>query len=886
MNRNLHIFYLIICIVWNCFSVEEISAQQFERITGMIVVTESANSRTANWGDYDSDGDLDLFVANADQSNFFYLNKGHGSFTKIIDSIIAKDGGKSQGSSWVDYDNDGDLDLFVANEQQNNFLYRSTAIDTFKRVGVLVASDQTASSQNGSWGDYDNDGDLDLFVVNNKEDNFLYRNEADGRFILITTGEPVTNQTSSLSSSWGDYDNDSDLDLFVVNNGQNNFLYRNDGEFGFTRITDGVVVNDGGRSQSASWGDYDNDGDVDLFVANDGGDNFLYRNDGQLQFAKITAGAIAQDGGNSRGSSWSDYDNDGDLDLIVANEDQNNFLYRNDGELGFTRIVDGTIVNDAGNSQGVSWGDYDNDGALDLVVANNGEGNFLYRNQGNNNHWLNLQCIGTVSNASGIGVKLFVKAKVKDNVPAQWQFREITAQTDQKSLNAVFGLGSSNEIDSLVIKWPAGTTQIETGLKSDQFVVIMENIPLNFLKANFGVNLTKGGSPLKIQFSDLSTSNPDQPITSWAWDFDDDGEIDSQERNPEWIYSQPGLYSARLTVSNGEVAIKARKDYIRALEFTNKSNEQVVSDTSNSQGSSWGDYDNDGDLDFFITNALEQDNLLYRNDGQIGFTKITTGIPVNDGGKSRSSSWGDYDNDGDLDLFVANNDENNFLYRNDGLGELVKATESVWNFIKITEGAIVNDGGLSRSANWGDYDNDDDLDLFVVNNGGSNFLYRNDGTDGFVKIIEGALVKDPSKARACGWGDYDNDGDLDLFVANSDGDNFLYRNNSDPEFNGVTQQNETDRFTKITDGTIVHDGGKSHSASWGDYDNDGDLDLFVANIKDNNFLYRNEGDSDSRGQATRFTKIITGVVVNDGGKSRSSSWGDYSNSRLCQNMHK
>jgi hypothetical protein len=202
----------------------------------------------------------------------------------------------------------------------------------------------------------------------------------DTSFTRITTGAIVNDGGRSFGSSWGDYDNDGDLDLFVANELQNNFLYQNNGDGTFIKITSGAIVNDGGRSVSSSWGDYDNDGDLDLFVANylASENNFLYQNNGDGTFTKITTGAIVTDGGRSYGSIWGDYDNDGDLDLFVTNYwGDNNFLYQNNGDGSFTKITSGAIVNDGGYSYGSSWGDYDNDGDLDLFVANIVENNYI-----------------------------------------------------------------------------------------------------------------------------------------------------------------------------------------------------------------------------------------------------------------------------------------------------------------------------------------------------------------------------------------------------------------------------------------------------------------------------------------------------------------------------
>ncbi|HXJ76002.1 MAG TPA: VCBS repeat-containing protein, partial [Candidatus Dormibacteraeota bacterium] len=203
------------------------------------------------------------------------------------------------------------------------------------------------------------------------------------QFTVITNGPVVTDHGDSTGCAWGDYNNDGYLDLFVSNFGTPfNYLYRNNGDGTFTRVTAGAIATDDPNAEGAVWGDYDNDGNPDLFVAVGlGGNDLLYRNNGDGSFTKITAGPVVQSGGNSRGCAWGDYDNDGYLDLFVANEQgQNNFLFHNNGDGTFTRITSGSIVNDGGASYGCAWGDYDNDGFLDLFVANLNQNNFLYHN--------------------------------------------------------------------------------------------------------------------------------------------------------------------------------------------------------------------------------------------------------------------------------------------------------------------------------------------------------------------------------------------------------------------------------------------------------------------------------------------------------------------------
>ncbi len=322
--------------------------------------------------------------------------------------IFGADRGMSKGVGWADYDNDGYVDLYVTNgasgSKQKNFLYRNNGDGTFTKITTGAIVNDEFISGSCSWGDFDNDSDVDLYVTTNTDnpfdtakENCLYVNNGDGTFTKNTTaGPPVTDEEYSVGCGWGDYNNDSFLDLFVTNGfygKERNSLYSNDGDGTFTDITGIPLVGDEGAGFIAdfAWADYDQDGDLDLFrPSGSGANNFLWRNDGGNTFTKL---AIF-DGGDSQACSWGDYDNDGDLDLYITNYGESepapeqNYLYRNDGGDVFTRVTTaGPIVDDAAFSTGSCWGDIDNDADLDMFVGNcgppdSGWTNFLYINNG------------------------------------------------------------------------------------------------------------------------------------------------------------------------------------------------------------------------------------------------------------------------------------------------------------------------------------------------------------------------------------------------------------------------------------------------------------------------------------------------------------------------
>ena len=477
----------------DCY-VARFTFDQFTRITEGPPVTDGGFSFGAAWVDYDSDEYLDLFVSNDfenGQLNCLYHNNGDATFTKVVDDVISLEGG-SLGSTWGDYDNDGDVDGFMTNPGYHeggadNYFYLNDGDGTFTKVtNSIVVSDGEISAAPSS-ADYDNDGHLDLLVTNHCPPPcvdsigiFLYRNNGK-EFSKVNNSDVGLDGFEGAGASWGDYDSDGDLDLFIARTmSAKNALFENNGDGTFTKITSGVIVNDG-FSSGCSWGDYDNDGYLDLFVTN-GQDrnNYLYKNNGNGDFIKITDQDVVNDSGWWMGSSWGDYDNDGDLDLYVTSHyirsPQPNALYENNGEGTFTKVTHGVIATDVEASAGAAWGDFDRDGDLDLFVANmSHENNTLYRNNGTNNNWINIRCIGTNSNRSAIGTKVRVRATLGNR--QTWQLREISGQTGyfaQNSLNAHFGLSDAVVIDTIVIEWPSGTIDMLTNVDVNQFLTISE----------------------------------------------------------------------------------------------------------------------------------------------------------------------------------------------------------------------------------------------------------------------------------------------------------------------------------------------------------------------------------------------------------------------------
>lgn len=399
----------------------------------------------------------------------------HGSRS----SLLPEDMGSGVG--FVDYDNDGDLDLYVVNnpgplkveissQSPGNILYRNNGDGTFTDVTETAGVGDRGHGMGCVFGDYDNDGDADLYVTNFGS-NILYRNNGDGTFSDVTEEAGVGDDQWGTGAIFGDYDRDGDLDLYVCNyveyslasiekmkseskqagksvpsalnpiafDAQDNILFRNNGDGTFSDVTAelGVEAN-GGRSMQAIFTDFDLDGDLDLYVANDLTPNFLYENNGDGTFADVSRESWAADFRGSMGLATGDYDSDGDLDLFISHWiDQENTLYRNlwveGSEIARTESNKADPIHLIDESYGsllaeismkdIGWGtdffDYDNDADLDIFVANGSTFQYLemprflirqkdrlFRNEGNGSfiEIANDVGIGTLPSRVGRGV--------------------------------------------------------------------------------------------------------------------------------------------------------------------------------------------------------------------------------------------------------------------------------------------------------------------------------------------------------------------------------------------------------------------------------------------------------------------------------------------------
>ncbi len=333
---------------------------------------DSGSSRGVTFGDIDNDSDLDIYVANDGGQDKIWVNDGTGSFTS---NDITGDVGISYYSAMGDVDGDGDLDMYVTKTGSSATYQNKLWIND--GTGSFTSNDITGDggpSRRAAMGDLDGDGDLDIYVANDQfQQNKLWINDGTGSF---TNSDISGDLGSSFGVSMGDVDSDGDLDIYVTDwNGQQNKLWINDGTGSFTSND---IIGDQGASYDSAMGDVDGDGDLDIYVANANyQQNKIWVNDGTGSF---TANDITGDLDYSVGSSIGDVDGDGDLDIYVGNWGTQNKLWINNGTGAFTSS---DITSDLGNSSGSAIGDLDGDADFDIYVANYSEPNIIWLNDSN-----------------------------------------------------------------------------------------------------------------------------------------------------------------------------------------------------------------------------------------------------------------------------------------------------------------------------------------------------------------------------------------------------------------------------------------------------------------------------------------------------------------------
>ena len=487
--------------------------------------------------DYDNDGWMDIYLVNSGQCDFFnpspplrnalYRNNRDGTFTDVTEKARVAAGGYGQGVAVGDYDGDGFPDLYVT-QYGKSILYHNNGDGTFTDVTEKAGVAAPGWSSSAVWFDYDNDGRLDLFVCQfvefsksiNKScgpgeegkhgyciprlykpmPSWLFHNNGDGTFTDVSKTSGIANYPGK---AWGvvatDVNNDGRLDLFVANDTLPNFLLMNRGSGKFEEIANyaGVAYSSDGRARSGMGvdsADFNQDGWMDLFVANIDREMFsIYQNNHDETFDD-QAGPTGIGNATRLMSGWGlkffDYDNDGNLDLFLANGNpddlieslhsqvkyQEPLMLFHNTEKSFENVSaqSGPVFAEPLSARGMAIGDFNNDGAVDVLVAVNDAAPVLLRNDvGSKNHWLGVKLVGAKSNRDAVGARITYQAGDLKRSRTKVAGGSFLSSHDPR---IVLGIGKRPKIDWLEIKWPqpGGATERITDLPIDRYITILE----------------------------------------------------------------------------------------------------------------------------------------------------------------------------------------------------------------------------------------------------------------------------------------------------------------------------------------------------------------------------------------------------------------------------
>ncbi|HEX3438486.1 MAG TPA: CRTAC1 family protein [Pseudacidobacterium sp.] len=494
--------------------------------------------------DYDNDGWMDIYLVNSGKCDFYnpnpplrnalYRNNRDGTFTDVTEKAGVAGGGYGQGVAVGDYDGDGFPDIYVT-QYGRSILYHNNGDGTFTDVTEKAGVAAPGWSSSAVWFDYDNDGKLDLFVCRfvdfdksknlpctayNKPGyciprlykpmpNWLFHNNGDGTFTDVSQSSGIAKH---LGKAWGvvaaDLNNNGKMDLFVANDTVANFLFMNRGNGRFEEIgaLAGVGYSDTGHPRSGMGvdaADFNQDGWMDLFVANIDHEKYsLYQNNHDETFDDI-AGATGIGAATRLMSGWGlkffDYDNDGNLDLFLANGNPDDLietmqkdvtyqepllLFHGDGKtLHSVSAESGPLFSKQLSARGLAIGDFDNDGAVDVLISVNDAAPLLLRNTAaKDNHWLGIKLVGKKSNRDAVGARVTYQAGDMKRSRIKVGGGSFLSSHDPRM---VLGIGKHTKIDWLEVKWPepSGKTEKFTDLPIDKYITIVEGEGIKAVRA-------------------------------------------------------------------------------------------------------------------------------------------------------------------------------------------------------------------------------------------------------------------------------------------------------------------------------------------------------------------------------------------------------------------
>jgi PKD repeat protein len=861
------------------------------------VNTSNFNEQTPSviWFDSDNDDDLDLLIVGTNASKL-YRNDGNDIFTLMP---VALSNGYS--AACGDYDNDGNIDILIGYSPSR--LYRNNGDGTF--------SDQTSiplpSTSLGSvgWGDFDNDGDLDIVITGSSSEgkiSKIFKNNGNNTFteqnLITLTGVAVS------SSEWGDYDNNGFLDLLI--SGMTNSgsfitkIYRNDGKNNLIEQSDITLP---GTTGVAEWNDYDTDGDLDILLSEMNlASTRIFRNDENNIFNEQAE--VSQTSVRYGSADWGDYDNDGDPDLLLTGYTGSLItkIIKNNGNGTFTEDVASSITGVGYSS--ASWGDYDNDGDLDIALTGNssdGPVSKIYRNDMTNANPKPAAPTGLTANVNKSDVTLSWNRVRSDNTPFSTISYNIKVGTTTGDIDIVSPHASANgfrrltaigncDLDSAYIlkKLPFGTyywsvQAIDNGLAGGQFSaegnftvlpVQAKNLSAKILNNNaLQLKWERGNGERCAVFGKELSTGLATPVNNTGYIADNEFGYGEQIGSTGWYC----IYNGRADSVNVTGLIFQKEYSFQVIEYMGTfGSEQYFTEIGDGNPGvfttslfarqtgilladewtntvAWGDYDNDGFLDLLMPGSPCR---IYHNNGDNTFTELS-GLPLLNI-RNGSARWGDYDNDGDLDFIITGTSTGDFsdpvtkIFRNEGSGTFTEQAQ-----ISLT-------GAYYSSVTWGDYDNDGDLDILLTGATGPDpdfkpvtKIYRNNGDNTFTEQSQISVTG--IFRGSAEWGDYDNDGDLDILLTgatdyqyNYTGISKIYRNDGNNTF---TEQSRIQLYSYS-------------SSAWIDFDNDGDLDFSITYLS-TMLIYENLGDNQFSLFKTIYLSAYQSLCY--------AAWSDYNN---------
>lgn len=433
--------------------------------------------------DFDDDGWDDLTITSSENDAVRFFKNNNGTFDEQFYPGLSFNY-ETKSVTWIDYDNDGDNDFFVTSAIVGNKLMENTGNMTFIDVTSISGITPTNLTTYGaSWGDFDNDGFLDLFISNRTDtvSNLLYKNNGNGTFTDVSLQAGIdTNPLLSFCSAFLDINNDGYQDIYVINDktdGENK-LYKNNSDGTFTDISEDSGTNISIDAMSATVGDYNSDGFFDIYVTNNPSGNYLLRNNGDETFTNIAEDTGTEFNSFGWGAAFFDADNDMDLDLYVSGQFDGSIpqllsaaFYENNNDDTFT-LNNSYFPGDDKSSYSNAIGDINNDGLVDLVVVNNDDSLFLWKNVSTNPlNWIKIKLTATLSNKNAVGARIEISTNGQEQYRYTFCGQGYLAQYGK---NVHFGVGANTEIDYVKIYWPSGIVNTFFNVSANQTIHITE----------------------------------------------------------------------------------------------------------------------------------------------------------------------------------------------------------------------------------------------------------------------------------------------------------------------------------------------------------------------------------------------------------------------------